>query len=84
MTRKLTVLLMMVLAVWVLSGCVTYYSHPTKSQAQFNTDFSECNYAAELATAGMDVPDYDYTKTTRVGSLITTCLGTKGWSEYYE
>lgn len=75
---------LLLITVGVLSGCATYYSHPTKGQAQFDQDYVACEYEANIATASMDVPDYDYTKTTRIRELVGQCLSMNGWTEYYE
>ena len=83
--RRFTIGLMIGLALLVvLSGCVTQYTHPNKGQAGFDRDWAECNYQAKLATANMNVPEFDYTRAHRVNILTRTCITTKGWSAYYE
>lgn len=60
----------------VISGCATYYEHPTKkSTAAFQTDKRECERIAQAAAAR---------KGTRVCDEIDACLiNRKGWKRSY-
>ncbi len=61
------------LAAFVLSGCATYYEHPTKkTNAAFERDKRECERIAEPIAAK---------KGTRICDEIDKCLvNTKGWT----
>lgn len=66
----------------ILSGCDTlqYWEHPTKSgQAAFNPDYNQCNYDANVATAGM--ASDDLMKGSNTYELLRQCMYLKGWYE---
>ncbi len=60
-----------VIFIFGLVGCVTYYEHPTKkSAAEFNRDKHECQRIAEQV----------YLKNhTRVCDEVDRCLLARGW-----
>ena len=64
-------------ASFVLTGCASYWHHPTKGQAAFNADHAVCKIEAERECAEACVYD-DEEKW-----LIERCLKRMGWEGPY-
>ena len=64
-------------------GCGHHYTHPTKSEAEINRDYLECDYEAELAIVAIPLSRDGISSGIQKGfnkaMLIRKCMKLKGY-----
>lgn len=81
MMKKLSSIILLVLFLSI--GCGHPYRHPSKPQSAWDRDYAECQYEAELATAGIPLSRHGIASGMQRGltqsRLIDQCMKLKGY-----